>query len=267
MLLAAMPAVAQSPPATTAEGATLRPLCGSRPGLGTPPCILDKGHVQVEIGLVTSQTDTEDNLRSGTIAYGSTEATYGIDGLNQVSLIWAPFNKISITDTVTGRRREYSGVGDVALRWRHSLRNPDGEGLSIAIEGLVNVPTGPKVVSQNEWGFGLLVPLSVAITDTLAFIAAPGFVWSENTNSNGQHFDYNGSFGLSKTWGSVTCNVEAGYARDGEPGSGRSSATLATSLAWSPPDSVNFQMDVGVSIGTNPDAPDLQGYVGLVQRF
>ena len=40
-LLAATPALADD---------QLRELCSERPGLNTPPCIVDKGHLQVEVG-------------------------------------------------------------------------------------------------------------------------------------------------------------------------------------------------------------------------
>lgn len=264
--LAAMPAAA----------GTLRPLCASRPGIGTPPCILDKQHAQVEVGLVTSQSDTEDGIALGTTAFGSTEISYGIDGNNQVSVFWAPLNLFRVTDPATGEQRETTGLSDVALRWRHSLRNPDGEGLSLAIEGLVNIPVGKQEITtspgaqqigSNKWGFGLLLPVSVAITDTLAFVAAPGFIWSENDAPSGQHFDYDGSFGLAKTLGTISLTVELGYSRDGEPESGKSSATVSGALAWSPSGNENLQLDVGVSVAANKDAPDLQVYLGVVKRF
>lgn len=255
--LAALPAHAQA----------LRPLCAARPGIGTPPCILDKRHVQVEVGIFSTQTDVEDGVGVDTIAWGSTEVSYGIDGINQLSVIWAPVNVIRVTDDTTGEQRRYTGVGDVALRWRHSLRNPDGEGLSIALEALVNVPTGAPRISENELGFGLLIPVSLAITDSFALIAAPGFIWSENTGGDGQHFDYNGSFGLTKTLGAFNLAIEAGYTRDGQPGESRSAATVAGSVAWLPPGNPNAQIDLGASVAANGDAPDLQVYLGFVHRF
>lgn len=84
---------------------------------------------------------------------------------------------------------------------------------------------------SSSWGAGVLMPVSVAITDTLAFIITPGFVWSENLNLRGQHFDYTGSFGLTQELGDFALTVEGGYTRDGEPDSGRESASIAASLA------------------------------------
>jgi hypothetical protein len=258
-LFAALPAAA--------EEQSLRPLCASRPGLGTPPCVLDKGHFQVEIGIVSVQRDDTDAFGVDTVALSSTEFSYGLDGINQVSLVVAPFNIITITDQASGASRRIMGVGDVALRWRHSLRHPDGEGVSIAVEGLVNFAIGGPEIRSNGWGAGLLVPVSIPITGTLAFIAAPGFVWSENRNTAGQHFDYTGSFGLTQQLGDFAVTLEGGYTRDGEPDSGRESATVSASLAWSPPRNANLQFDAGVSVAANNPAPDLQAYVGVVKRF
>jgi hypothetical protein len=265
--LAGLAAAAAAAPALAQQQPTLRPLCASRPGLGTPPCVLDKGHVQFEIGVVSAQRDAEAGYRVETLALGSTEISYGLDGINQLSVVVAPYNIITTTNEATGTRRRIMGVGDVALRWRHSLRNPDGEGLSIAAEGLLNFALGVPGVRSSGWGAGVLFPLSWAITDTLAFITAPGFVWSENIARTGQHFDYTGSFGLAKTLGDFALTVEAGYTRDGEPDSGRESASVAGSLAWSPPRDANLQFDAGFSLALNPSAPDVQAYIGVVKRF
>jgi hypothetical protein len=259
-LAAAAPAAAQEQP-------KLRPLCASRPGLGTPPCILDKGNFQVEVGLVAAQRDETDGLTVNTVALGSTELFYGIDGINQVALVIAPFNIFTLNDRDSGRSERVMGLGDLALRWRHSLRNPDGEGFSIAIEGLINLAVGDRRLRSNGWGAGVLLPFSFPITDRLSFIAAPGIIWSANLNSDGQHVDYTGSFGLSQELGGFTVNLEGGYTRNGEPNSGRESATLATSLGWSPPRNPNLQVDTGVSFAINPTAPDLQAYIGVVKRF
>lgn len=267
LALAGLAAAATALPALAQEQPTLRPLCASRPGLGTPPCVLDKGHVQFEIGVASIQSDAEAGFQVGTLALGSTEISYGLDGINQLSLVVAPFNIITVTNQTTGDRRRIMGVGDVALRWRHSLRNPDGEGVSIAIEGLLNFALGVPEVRSSGWGAGLLVPVSVAITDSLSFIAAPGFVWSENLNGRGQHFDYTGSFGLTRSLGDFALTVEGGYTRDGEPDSGKESATLAGSLAWSQPHDANLQFDAGFSLALNASAPDVQAYLGVVKRF
>lgn len=261
LLLVAAPAAAEE--ATT----ELRPLCASRPGLGTPPCVLDKGHLQVEIGIFSTQRDLEADVGTSIEALLSTEVFWGIDGVNQVSLVLAPFNTFTVTDQQSGDRDRATGVGDMALRWRHSLRNPDGSGFSVAVEALLNLAIGNNRVRTNGWGAGLLVPASLALNDKWSLIAAPGFVWSQNLTSPGQHFDYTGSFGVTRSAGAFNITLEGGYTRDGEPNSGEESATMAVSLAWQPPHNADFQLDAGFSWALNPAAPDLQAYFGFVQRF
>jgi hypothetical protein len=259
-LLAALPAAAQQSPA-------LRPLCASRPGLGTPPCIIDKGHLQAEVGIVAVQYDDSDALSTDIVALGTTELTYGIDGFNQISVIIAPFNIITITEQVTDRSRRIMGLGDISLRWRHSLRHPDGEGVSIAFEAFANVAIGGPDIRSNAWGAGLLVPLSVPITGSLSFITAPGFVVSENSARPGVHVDYTGSLGLAQALGAFTLTAEWGYTRNGDPDNRQESTTASAALAWSPPRNANLQFDVGVALATNAPAPDIQAYIGVVKRF
>lgn len=259
-LLAAPAAAAEAEPA-------LRPLCASRPGLGTPPCIIDKGHLQAEIGIIALQRDESAAFNIETLALGSAELSYGIDGINQISLVVAPYNIITFTDQASDRSRRIMGLGDIALRWRHSLRNPDGEGLSIAIEGLINFAIGGPDIRSTGWGAGLLLPVSVPITKSLSFVTAPGFVVSENNLRPGVHLDYSGSFGLAQTLGDFTLTVEGGYTLNGDPDSGRESATVSASLAWSPPRNANLQFDAGIAVAANAPAPDIQAYIGVVRRF
>ena len=58
-LLLAAALMASAPAAAAADAASsdgLRPLCADRPGKATPPCILDAGHTQLEVGVVDFAT-------------------------------------------------------------------------------------------------------------------------------------------------------------------------------------------------------------------
>jgi hypothetical protein len=159
------------------------------------------------------------------------------------------------------------GLGDISLRWRHSLRHPDGEGISIAFEAFANMAIGGPDIRSNGWGAGLLLPLSVPITSSLSFITAPGFVVSENSLRPGVHVDYAGSLGLAQAMGSFTLTVEWGYALNGDPDNRQVATTASAALAWSPPRNANLQFDAGVAVATNAPAPDIQAYIDVVRRF
>src|SRR3954465_2070161 len=69
VLLAALPA----------NAADLGPICPDRPGKGTSPCTLARGHAQVELGLFDESTQR----RSGvTIDAGNAGALLGKFGIN-----------------------------------------------------------------------------------------------------------------------------------------------------------------------------------------
>src|SRR5436190_17125149 len=76
MLSLAAPAAAQE----------LRPFCSERPGKATPPCILDAGHAQLEVGLADAV------VQRGPDAYtvGATELRLGVSRRAEVELGWTP---------------------------------------------------------------------------------------------------------------------------------------------------------------------------------
>lgn len=77
-MLAAAPAMAEH------YDYGLRDFCADRPGKGTPTCILDQGHWQVELGLFDGGWQKTDDFKVESLAYGDTFIRYGVDGQNEI---------------------------------------------------------------------------------------------------------------------------------------------------------------------------------------
>src|ERR1700754_1567747 len=96
--------------ATPCAAQALRPFCAERPGKATPPCILDAGHLQLEVGLADGVFERSAGAHEDTYSLGASELRFGLTRRVEVEAGWAPL----IVDHVRGAGRT-TGVGDALL--------------------------------------------------------------------------------------------------------------------------------------------------------
>src|SRR5436305_12778884 len=110
--------------AGTAQAGTLRDLCPDRPGLGTPPCTMDPGHVQFELGLGDWTLTRQGGDREDDLATGDLLVRYGLTSSLEMQLGWTAYTHVRIRSghVVTHQ----SGTGDLRLALRQTVHNPDG---------------------------------------------------------------------------------------------------------------------------------------------
>lgn len=256
-ILAATPALADD---------QLRELCSERPGLNTPPCIVDKGHLQVEVGLGDWTLDKQPDSRTDTIVAGDILARYGIGESTELRLGWTAFGHVSTRDRATGIIDRTSGTGDVTLGLKQSLVHPDGDHFSVALLPYATLPTGTHQVGAGDWGAGLLVPINYDLSETLKLEVTPELDAAVDQDGKHRHAAYGSAAGLgiklSEAW---SMSVEGQLLRDRDP-SGRSSQALGGAyLAYQPKDRLQF--DIGAQAGLNHDTPDIALYAGITEKF
>lgn len=254
LILAAGPAGAQT---------TLRDLCPDRPGKGSPPCILDVGHLQAEIGLADLQRDRQSGVTTDSSAYGDLELRAGLTPRLEAQLAWSP--ALSTRQRTAGVTTRENGVGDLALALRASLRNPDGQGLSIALQPYVSAPTATRGFGAGGWEGGLIVPMSLPLTPDLAVAFSPELDVVRDSGGRGTHLAWSAAAGVGHGFGPVQVGIELWAGRDDDPSGAVTQASLDLMAAWSPND--DLQLDLGLNAGLNRDTPDLEIYAGLARRF
>ncbi len=126
----------------------LRPLCPTRPGLATPPCIVDSGHVLAELGLADWTLDRQGGMRTDTLVAGDLLLRYGIEGRDEVQIGLTSFGTVRTRDA--SGISHMSGVGDLTLALKHSLGHPDGSGFSVAIQPFLTLPTGGSAIGASD---------------------------------------------------------------------------------------------------------------------
>jgi hypothetical protein len=243
----------------------LRDLCFDRPGLGTPSCTLDQGHVAVEVGIVDWTRDTQAGVRTDSLIAGDTLVRVGLTPSLEAQVGWTAFGYVRQTDRVSRGSEGASRIGDVTLALRQNLRNPDGSGFSIALMPYASLPAGRVPVGAGDWGAGLVVPLAVDLGG-VSLALTPRVEAAVNGSGKGRHLGYGTVVGLGfGVADRVSLTTEVSFYHDEDP-AGRSTQALAgLALAWQA--SGDSQWDIGASLGLNRDSPDIELSIGYARRF
>jgi len=245
--------------------AELRDYCPDRPGLGSPSCTIDSGHVSAEVGIAGWTLDKAAGTRSDTLILGDMLARFGIGDATELQLGWTGYGRQRDRDA-TGTTLRQHRVGDVMLALRRNLRNPDGSGLSFAVTPFVTLPVGRQPVGGGDWGAGLTGALSLELNDRLAVAFTPEADAAVDEDGHGRHFAYSLVEGINaKLNDRLSLTIEHQVSRDRDPAGHKTMQLAGLSLAWMRGE--RLQLDMGANAGLNHHSPDIELYVGVSRRF
>jgi hypothetical protein len=259
LLLAALAA-----PALAEDG--LRDFCGDRPGLGTPACTVDKGHLQAEVGLGDWTRDSQPDSRTDTILTGVTTLRYGLGDSTELRFGWTAYGHQRERDRTSGAIDRVGGIGDITVGFKQNLRNPDGSGFSLALLPFATLPTGREGIGAGDWGAGLIVPVNQALGETFTLELTPEIDAAVDEDGHGRHLAYGSVVGLQAKLGekaSVGAELEA--IRDRDPSEHATRMLAGLSLAYQP--QKRMQIDLSANAGLNHHTPDLELYLGIARKF
>jgi hypothetical protein len=242
-----------------------RDLCANRPGRGSPPCVLNAGRFQAEASTVDFTHDRQGDATTDTILYGDLNLRLGIISTGEAELSFSPY--IQTRTKGAGGVLRSTGYSDLTLTWRQSLKNPDGSGVSIALQPFVTAPTGKAGFGAGGWQGGLTVPMSFALPSGFSLALTPELEAVRNAESSGSHLSATGVVGLSHPVGPVTLGAEYYVNVDQDPSGRTTTETFDFTGAWIPPGLKNTQFDVGVNAGLDHNAPGYEVYTGIAHRF
>ncbi|HEY8003912.1 MAG TPA: transporter [Phenylobacterium sp.] len=257
ILLALGLAVAAQHPARAQD---LRDFCAQRPGKATPPCIVDAGHLQVEIGLADAVFQRRGGVHEDTYALAAAELRLGFSPRVELEAGWTP----AIVDTVRGGERR-TGAGDASLGILSALTDPDGKGLAVSAQGFVTLPTATHGLGAGGWTGGVRLPIAAPLSDTVSLGLTPEVDILRDAAGGGVHAAWVGVASLSRAFGPTTLGAELWGEVEDEPAGTlrRASADLTAAVAVGK----SLQLDAGANLGLNRATPNLELYVGLARRF
>lgn len=243
-----------------------RDYCPARPGLGTPPCTIAPGRLSAEVALADWKVEDTVVSRKDSVVIGNTLARIGIARNIEAEIGWVPYGHVRTRDKASGAITRQAGVGDVFLGAKFNLRNPGGDGFSIAALPFGTAPTGGSAIGAGDWGAGFLLPMSLDLGRSLNLQFTPEVDAAVNADGPGRHLAYSAVIGLGfPIVEKLEGTVEFKAMRDDDPGGATTQTFASVSLGWSPSD--RLQLDVGGIAGLNRDSATAEGYLGISRRF
>lgn len=242
-----------------------RDFCADRPGKGSPPCVLDKGRFQVEASAADALFSRGGGVSVDDVSYGALELRLGLTDIVEGQLTWTPRQWVRTKDQ--GVTSTVSGAGDLGLALRWSLKNPDGEGLSVALQPFVTAPTGANGISAEVWQGGVIAPISIPISEVWSLSLAPEIDARANASGSGRHAAYALAAGVGRAVGPVNLGAELWVDVDDDPSGRATKASFDLTAAWTPAALKDIQLDAGAYLGLNRKTPDLELVVGVAHRF
>ena len=238
----------------------LRDFCAQRPGKATPPCILDAGRLQIEVGLADAVFQRGGGAHEDTYALGATELRLGVSRRVELEAAWTP---VVVDDTRGGGRR--SGSGDASLAVLAALTDPDKMGLAVSAQAFVTLPTATHGLGAGGWTGGVRLPVSIPLDASTAVGLTPEVDVLRDAAGGGTHLAWVGVGSLSRSFGAATLGAELWGEVEDEPAGTirRASADLTAAVVVGKA----LQLDAGANFGLNRSTPDLDVYVGVSRRF
>ena len=244
----------------------LRDLCTDRPGKLTPGCIVDAGHLLVEVGAIDFTHAVGASGTIDTTLAGDTMLRYGVTDHLEVVGEWVPYGH-QRTRAGGGGAATVDGVGDVTLGVKQSLFNPDGDGLSVAVQPFVTIPTAPAAIGVGSPLVGVLLATTLNLPAQFQLALTPQIIRAADTGAQGHHARYTLGGGVSRMFGRIEGGVELVGTHDDDPLRRTTQATADVVLTYIPKAQPNLQFDTAAIVGLNHDTPDVEIRFGVSQRF
>jgi len=238
----------------------LRPLCPDNPGFGVPPCIIDAGHLMVELTAVTASFNSVAGVKSSDYALGKVLLRLGVNNSLEAYASWTPLSIDTTSDQ--GQHRTNSTTGSFNVGVKQSLRNPDGAGLSVAVQPGVSIPSNGSRVSLS-----LALPVSQALGGGWSLGFTPEVDALPDSIGSGTHLGGSVAMSVSYSVSAFTLSAEAYLAEDRDPVVIGHLAVANFSLSWVPPRKTNLSLYIGADFGLNGAPNDAEFYCGLSRRF
>jgi len=256
-LAAALLAILVTGPAAAQD---LRDLCAQRPGKATPPCVVDTGHLQIEVGLADAVFQRGAGMHEDAYAFGTTALRVGLTPRLELEAGWSPW----IVDTVRGGGRR-SGAGDATLGLLTALTDPDGKGAAVSLQGFVTLPTATHGLGAGGWTGGVRLPVSAPLDASTALGLTPEVDVLRDAGGGGTHLAWVGVGSLSRSFGATTLGAELWAEVEDDPAGTirRASADLTAAVVVGKA----LQLDAGANFGLNRATPDVELYGGISARF
>jgi hypothetical protein len=266
-LVAGLAMAAGLTPAHAHAQEAARDFCADRPGKGSPPCVLDAGRFQAELGLGDAAYSRGGGPSVDEAAFGALELRLGLSPTVEGQVSWTADERVRQKDRASGAVSTVDGAGDVNLALRWSLRNPGGDGVSVALQPFVTAPVGADGIGGGRWQGGVIAPISLPLGAVWSLALSPELDLRPDADGAGRHAGLSNAVGIGRAVGPVSLGVELWADVDDDPAGRVTAASFDLTAAWTPAAVRDLQLDASAYLGLNRDTPDLELAIGVAKRF
>ena len=243
-------------------GADLRGFTSDRPTKSNSPITVDAGHFQYETDLINY---SHSNVGGSSRQYTAFDPVLKVGLTNSIDLElqFTGYNVINQPSSA-GEPGQVSGGGDLILRPKFNLFGNEG-GAAMALMPYVKFPTASRSIGNGQFEGGVIAPVSYPLPLNFALSVMPEIDVLKNADDDGHHFNFTQLIEISHPIGSTLTVYGEFYSALGTDAHSPPVYTFDTAVSWLVTN--NIQLDLGTNIGLNRNAPNLQAYAGLSQRF
>lgn len=238
-----------------------REMSTDRPDTTESPYSVPAGMFQIEASFFDYSRDANKGIGSADQwIYGQINFKIGITHDSDLQVI---VNSHAIAgESERGDSTRTTGFGDITVRYKQNLWGNDSGTTAFALMPYLTIPTHTDV-SDEAWAGGLIMPLSISLSDrvSLGLMGEVDLVPDAETNGYDLEWLHSATLGISLTekFGMYLELVGiAGQDADYQ-------ALFDTGLTFAVTGSLVF--DAGVRLGMNRAAPDFGVFTGMSVRF
>lgn len=260
LLLGTAPLAAQTvPTASTADA----PICTDRPTKSNFACTVPRGDIQIEMDVGSWASSRRDGGRSDVLLIINPTLKYGLGDATDIQLNWVPLAR-SRTRDAAGASQYATGVGDVTLRLKQRLTQPEGT-FQLALLPFVKLPTAPAAFGNRRVEGGIAMPVNISVPGGWTITLGPQLDMLADADGPGHHAGLTVLVNIARQIGAFTLYNELWTSQNFEPAGPVRQYSYDVSLAWLA--NPVLQFDIGANVGLNRSTPGLQLYTGVSARF
>ena len=246
-----------------AAAADEAPICADRPGKANPTCTVPAGMIQIETGFADWIHDRSGALTTDSLALSATAFKYGLSDRWNLELDIAPYNWQRVRGG--GLSVRDSSFGDIFVRSKYRLTS--GDGVQVAMNPAVKIPTANHNIGNGKWEAGVAFPIDYSIPKSpLGITLGPEIDWVADADGHGHHAAMAQVVGIGwQANAKLNLSAELWGQWDWDPSGTTRQATADFAAAYLV--DKDLQLDVGANFGLNRNTPDLELYTGASVRF
>lgn len=243
-----------------AQGDKLREMQPDRPNRTNTPTTIDAGHFQVEVGVFGTMLDRDgpdDRTRDWSI--GETNVRVGVTDRLELNAVVAPH-------VVSHERgQDYaSGFGDTIVGLKWNLAQPDGKGVSIALQPQVTLPTAAHGLGDGHVEVVVNLPVHTDLPAGFGIGVMPQVSWQRDDANTRYVAGWQASAALDHQLGPADLYVEYAWHDTSEAGA---PAEHVLGLGGTVALGKNIVADAGTELGLSRGADDVALFTGVSARF